>query len=218
MSATVNNTITATKTATLQASPRPETMSLNSQLTLHKASTLGRVAPGIAPVSVTGNKASLSSTAVTAPDTNTVPAAPTKGHSLRTPEILGIVLGSLAFFGALLAGLIFARRWMKKYRQQRVAKKQAVTEGNEMPAGFRHVETAGGSGGIQQQQTTGGSNPFFQQHIVGGTNSAMQRPLTNHQTGATHDPFQQGEITVSSYPRDEKRGEMWEEYPPEYRP
>ena len=118
VTSTVNNTIhhTMLTTTTVQNTP-----------------TLARIAPTLVPTaSREGPSATLAgglaSSTATGP---TLPALASQDHHLRSTEVLGIVLGSVAFAGTLVAGVLFGRRLYRKYRGERVARKQAQTEGRE---------------------------------------------------------------------------------------
>ena len=206
VTATLNHTTVTT--TTVQATPPPELASLYNELSLHRSSTLARIAPVVAPASTSEGSISPGSTAT---PMRTAGVSSSTGHTFKPTEILGIVLGSLAFLGVVVTALLLTRSQMKKYRQQRVDKKRAVTEGNPMPLGIRY-EGNGNDTGFQQQNMTGGTNPFFQQQATGTTNTAMPRPLTTY---TSHLPLQHQNANSSQYPH-EKSGEVWEE-PPAYR-
>ena len=145
--ATLN--VSVPTTTTVGASPPASIVSM------YEALSLGRVGQEMMPISSTshgGGNAPLKTNGVTripsttqSPSTSNTPNAanatptpspvtfPSKEHKLGGTVILGIVLGSLAFVALIIAGLLFSRRMYKMYREQRVMRKQAMTEGNEMP-------------------------------------------------------------------------------------
>ena len=167
---TINHTVTASTISTAQVTLSPS------------PTTIPRVAPQLIPLSSMSNgethvpltprefNPAPSATPVTAP------LMPSQGkHSLSTTQVLAIVLGSLTFLGVLIAGLLFARRMYKKYRQQRVMRKQAQTEGNEMakhiePASVKYDETDPYAG-LQRQDAAGSRlTDFYSAHLPPNNN------------------------------------------------
>lgn len=124
----VNTTIISTELRTVTQTAKPITHSqlivIPSTVTTTFIPTLGRVPPELSPITATA------SPAVTSQPT---PSA-VSGHHLSKSVVTAIVIAVVAFL-ALLSLIAFfgVRKWLKKYRSERVLRKKIQTEGNEMP-------------------------------------------------------------------------------------
>ena len=198
---------TDTMTTTLEA----------RQPTTTETSSLARVAP------VLRQNGPAATTAIPEP----VPANPTaktdadNTHHLSATVILGIVLGTLAFIGLAVAGFLFARRMLRKYRQQRIWRKQITSEGNpmpnlrlqqdgtmQMPDGFNLQHTAGGS--LNQFLSANYCQPYdttYSEASRTGGEAFWNLPNCTQRTA--------GEREEQAEAGREKKAEA-EDYPPEY--
>ncbi|KAG8531502.1 uncharacterized protein KY384_003131 [Bacidia gigantensis] len=185
---TINHTLTVPTTTTVQATP--------------STATIARLAPELIALNATSGKAPPATASSPLPV-----ASASKKDSLGTAEILAIVLGSLAFAGLLLAGLLFGRKMIKKYRQQRVMRKQAQTEGNDMP---RYMISAPvGHAGFQQQNVRGGSSlANFPRFPVAADNTAFQ---PRQATGVTLAGSESRQHAAGS--KAAEAAEEWEDFP-----
>ena len=165
---TVTQNVSVPTTTTLVASPPP------SIISMYNALSVARVGQELVPISSTSQGGHKESSKLSGPASTPLTTQPpnppdpaiavptpaavvpsSQTHKLSAPVILGIVLGVLAFIGLLLAGLIFARRMYRMYRQQRVMRKQIQTEGNPMPVIAAAGETARNDG-FDNEETIGG--------------------------------------------------------------
>lgn len=194
-------TTTILRTVIITKHPAPETMHHTETITTTLNPTLARVAPALRP---DGSDATIETTdsMASSPTPTSVGVAAEahadEKHQLSGTEILGIVLGSLAFIGLLVAGLLFSRRMYRKYRQQRVWRKQITSEGNPMPNmrvqpdgtmqrddGFNPQRTAGGA--LNQFLTANYATPYGTTHSRAsrtGGEASWQPPATANPSAA----------------------------------
>lgn len=124
----VNTTIISTELRTVTQTAKPITHSqlivIPSTVTTTFIPTLGRVPPELSPVTATASPAVTSQPSPSA----------VSGHHLSKSVVTAIVIAVVAFL-ALLSLIAFfgVRKWLKKYRSERVLRKKIQTEGNEMP-------------------------------------------------------------------------------------
>ncbi|MDI1488969.1 MAG: hypothetical protein OHK93_008246 [Ramalina farinacea] len=189
------------------------------------SSSMARVAPELAPSDssasttstiqgtgggrpTTGSPTAVqtASPATAAPQSSPSISASTD-HKLSTTVILGIVLGCLAFLAALIAGLLFARRMYRMYRQQRVMRKQIQTEGNEMP-------NIDGNGPADQGQAIRWQQMMGGQHTGGSQYQGYREPST---MGGQHTGMG-AQRTGDSKAAEAREEETWQEYPPQPAP
>ncbi len=124
----VNTTIISTELRTVTQTPKPVTHSqlivIPSTVTTTFIPTLARIPPELSPITATA------SPAVTSQPT---PSA-VSGHHLSNSVVTAIVIAVVAFLALLsLVAFFGVRKWLKKYRSERVLRKKIQTEGNEMP-------------------------------------------------------------------------------------
>lgn len=124
----VNTTIISTELRTVTQTAKPVTHSqlivIPSTVTTTFIPTLGRMPPQLSPITATA------SPAVTSQPT---PSA-VSGHHLSKSVVTAIVIAVVAFLALLsLVAFFGVRKWLKKYRSERVLRKKIQTEGNEMP-------------------------------------------------------------------------------------
>ncbi|KAL9101002.1 MAG: hypothetical protein Q9163_003687 [Psora crenata] len=105
-----------------------------SESSASAAAKTSKPSPSPLPSASSGSSPTLVPTPAAAAPTASPSLISSTKHPMPSTTILAIVLGAVAFVGLILAGLLFARRMYRMYRQQRVLRKQIQTEGNEMPA------------------------------------------------------------------------------------
>lgn len=136
-------TITRNNTLTLTA---PTIVPVTASSTVSEPASLAKVAPELVvsqPSLSRASNAAMETRTVALPAMNLPslqtptstpkPGAESQGH-LPAAGITGIVAGTLAFLGLVLAVFLLVRRFYRMYRRERVLRKQIQTEGNEMPA------------------------------------------------------------------------------------
>lgn len=124
----VNTTIISTEFRTVTQTAEPVTHSqlivIPSTVTTTFVPTLSRVPPELSPVTATASPAVTSQPSPSA----------ASGHQLSSSALTAIVIAAVAFLALLsLCAFFGIRKYLKKYRAERVLRKKVQTEGNEMP-------------------------------------------------------------------------------------
>ena len=126
---TVFTTILSTDTKTLTATvTQPVTHSklivVPSTVTTTFNPTLGRVPPELSPITTSQAPVSPKPT----------PSAAPAEHHLSKSVISAIVIAVIVFLALVSFGAFLGvRKWLRKYRSERVLRKKVQTEGNELP-------------------------------------------------------------------------------------
>lgn len=145
---TITNNITTTESSLL-----PTTMTSSRSASETKA----RVAPDLA-TSGDGTTKTSSTSHSTLGAASSSTATPllhdSTQHRLPTAAVLGITFGVLGLLALIVSIWLLVRRFYRMYRRERVARKQAQTEGNDLPMSDRGEVLKVGTGNTNNTGAT----------------------------------------------------------------